>query len=177
MEKLFESKKVLPAGAAIPSADAQIIFTKAPFIQYEQILLDKTFRQHLETIMVSKQILSMEAQKPPLQKTYEISQGTDSLNVEFLGSSIQFDWLEISIVPDKSDKHTTIYDSYNRELASQEIKTLKLTNFTEIYSQTNEKKINGEAFILQTVCSLELQWLGYCSPDRLYEQPDISRTA
>ena len=40
----------------------------------------------------------------------------------------------------KSDKHTTIYDSYNRELASQEIKTLKLTNFTEIYSLKNEKK-------------------------------------
>ena len=54
MEKLFESRKVLAAGAAIPSANSQIIFTKAPFIQYEQILLDKNFRQHLETIMVSK---------------------------------------------------------------------------------------------------------------------------
>ena len=87
--------------------------------------------------MVSKK---MGAQKTPLQKTYEISTDADSLNVEFLGSNRQFDWLEISIVPDKSDKHTTIYDSYNRELASQEIKTLKLTNFTEIYSLTNEKK-------------------------------------
>ena len=43
---------------------------------------------------------------------------------------------------EKSDKHTTIYDSYNRELAAQEIKTLKLSNFTEIYSLTNEKKYN-----------------------------------
>ena len=118
MEKLFESRKVLAAGVAIPSADALIIFTKAPFIQYEQILLDKNFRQHLETIMVSTKILRMEAQKTPLQKTYEISAGTDSLNVEFLGSNRQFDRLEKSIVPDKSDKHTTIYDSYNRELAS-----------------------------------------------------------
>ena len=82
----------------------------------------------------------MGAQKTPLQKTYEISTDADSLNVEFLGSNRQFDWLEISIVPDKSDKHTTIYDSYNRELASQEIKTLKLTNFTEILSLTSEKK-------------------------------------
>ena len=49
MEKLFESRKVLAATAAIPSADAEIIFTRAPFIQYEQILLDKNFRQHLET--------------------------------------------------------------------------------------------------------------------------------
>ena len=54
MEKLFESRKVLAAGAAIPSADAPIIFAKVPFIQYDQILLGKNFRQHLETIMVSK---------------------------------------------------------------------------------------------------------------------------
>ena len=95
MEKLFESRKMLTATAAIPCADAQIIFTKAPFIQYEQILLDKNFRQHLETIMFSKKILRMGAQKTPLQKTYEISKGTDSLNVEFLGSNRQFSWLEI----------------------------------------------------------------------------------
>ena len=56
MNKLFESKKLLAAGVALPSADAQIIFTKAPFIQYEQMLLDKNFRQYLETIMVSKKI-------------------------------------------------------------------------------------------------------------------------
>ena len=118
-EKLFESRKVLAAGVAIPSADALITFTKMPFIQYEQILLDKNFRQHLETIVVSTKLLRMEAQKSPLQKTYEISAGTDSLNVEFLGSNRQFDRLEKSIMPDKSDKHTTIYDSFNRELASQ----------------------------------------------------------
>ena len=82
----------------------------------------------------------MGAQKISLQKSYEISTGTDSLNVEFLGSNRQFDWLEILIVPGKSDKQSTIYDSYNRELASQEVKTLKLTNFTEIYSLTNENK-------------------------------------
>ena len=69
MDKLFESRKVLAAGVAIPSADAQIIFTKAPFIQYEQILLDQNFRQHLETIIVSKKILRMGAQKIPLRKT------------------------------------------------------------------------------------------------------------
>ena len=82
----------------------------------------------------------MGAQKTPIKKTYEINTDSDSLNVEFLGSNRQFDWIEISIVPDKSDKHTTIYDSYNRELASQTIKTLQLTNFTEIYSLTSEKK-------------------------------------
>ena len=74
----------------------------------------------------------MGAQKTPIQKTYEINTGSDTLNVEFLGSNWQFDWIEISIAPDKSDKHTAIYESYNRELASQMTKTLQLSNFTEI---------------------------------------------
>ena len=143
MNKLFESRKVLASTTtAAPSAEAEIIFTRAPFVQYEQILLDKNFRQHLETIMVSKKIIRMGAQKTPIQKTYEIKQGSDSLNVEFLGANRQFDWIEISIVPDKSDKHTTIYDSYNREMAAPLIKTLQLSNFTEIYSLTNEKRYN-----------------------------------
>ena len=48
MNKLFESRKLLAAGIDIPAADAQIIFTRAPFIQYEQILLGKNFRQYLK---------------------------------------------------------------------------------------------------------------------------------
>ena len=58
-------------------------------------------------------------------------QGSDSLNVEFLGANRQFDWLEISIVNDKSDKHS--------KLAALKIKFLQLSNSTEIYSLTNEK--------------------------------------
>ena len=109
MNKLFESRKVLASTTtAAPSADTKIILTRAAFVQYEQILLDKNFRQHLETIMVSKKIIRMGAQKTPIQKTYEIKQGSDSLNVEFLRANRQFDWIEISIVPGKSDKHTTI---------------------------------------------------------------------
>ena len=70
MKNLFESKKVYASGATtLSSPDAKIIFMKAPFIQYEQILLDKNFRQYLETIMVSKKILRMGVQKTPTQKT------------------------------------------------------------------------------------------------------------
>ena len=141
MSKLFESRKVLASTTkAAPEPDFAILFTRAPFIQYEQILLDKNFRQHLETIMVSKKIIRMGAQKTPIQKTYEIKTGFDSLNVQFLGANRQFDWIEISVVNDKSDNHTTIYDRYNRELASQKIKSIQLSNFTEIYSLANEKK-------------------------------------
>ena len=44
MDKLFESRKVLAANAAIPEVHAEMNFTRAPFVQYEQILLDKNFR-------------------------------------------------------------------------------------------------------------------------------------
>ena len=105
MKILYESKNVLAANSALPSPDAKIIFTKAPFIQYQQLLLDKNFRQYLETVMVSKKILRMGAQKTLIQKTYEISTGQDSLNIDFLGANRQFDWIEISIVYGKSEKH------------------------------------------------------------------------
>ena len=53
----------------------------------------------------------MGAQKTPMQKTCEIQKGSDSLSVEFLGANRQFDWIEISIVLDKSDKHSASYDN------------------------------------------------------------------
>ena len=43
MKRLFESRKVLAAGTVIPAPDTKIIFTKAPFTQYEQILVDNKF--------------------------------------------------------------------------------------------------------------------------------------
>ena len=102
MSRLFESRKVLASTTtAAQEPNVAILLTRAPFIQYEQILLDKNFRQHLETIMVSKKIIRMGAQKTLIQKTYEIKTGSDSLNVEFLGANRQFDWIEISIVNDK----------------------------------------------------------------------------
>ena len=142
MKRLFESWKVLALGSALPTPDVKIIFTMAPYIQYKQILLDKNFRQYLETIMVSKKIIRMGTQKTPLQKTYEINIGQDSIDIDFLGANRRFDWIEISLVYNKSNKHSTIYDSYNHKFAAKRIKSVKLSNFTEIYSLTNEKKCN-----------------------------------
>ena len=45
--------------------------------------------------------------------------------------------LEISLVFDRSNKHTKLYD--NVELTAKYIKSVKLSNFTKIYSLTNEK--------------------------------------
>ena len=95
---------------------------------------------YLVDLVLSKLLKKGKISEDLTRETYEINKGADSLNVEFLMANRQFDWIEISIVLDKSDKYATIFDSYNRELAAQEIKTLKLSNFTEIYSLANEKK-------------------------------------
>ena len=47
----------------------------------------------------------MGAQKTPTQKTYEMNVGHESLGINFLGLQRHFDWLELSIVYDKSNKH------------------------------------------------------------------------
>ena len=72
-------------------------------------MLDKNVMQYLETITVSKKILRVGVQKTPIQKTYEISTGSDSINIEFLGSNRQFDWLEISIVFGKKVINTQLF--------------------------------------------------------------------
>ena len=49
-------------------------------------MLDKSFRQYLEIIMVSKKILRMSGtEKTSTQKMYEIGTSQDSIDVEFLG--------------------------------------------------------------------------------------------
>ena len=50
----------------------------------------------------------------------------------------QFDWLEILIVYDKSYQHTTIYDSYDLELAAKLIKSIKFENTSSTYSLTGK---------------------------------------
>ena len=82
--------------------------------------------------MVSKKFSRMGVQKTSIQKTYEIAVGSDSITINFLNSNRQLDWTNISLIYDKSDKYTTIYDSYNVELAAKYIKSLKLSNFSEI---------------------------------------------
>ena len=58
--------------------------------------------------MVSKKILRMGAQKTLMQKNYETNVVQDSLDIEFLGANRQFDWIELSLVYDKSNKYTSI---------------------------------------------------------------------
>ena len=62
----------------------------------------------------------------------------------FKGAQIQFNWLEISIVYDEFFQHTTIYDSYDLELASKIIQTIKFENTSTTYSLTGKFSFNME---------------------------------
>ena len=78
---------------------------KAAFMQYEQLVLPKNFRQYLETILFSAKVLHTGIQKTPYLKTYELQVGAQDFTVDFLRANRQFDWVEILLVYDKSDKH------------------------------------------------------------------------
>ena len=54
----------------------------------------------------------------------------------------QLDWLKIYLVYDKSDIHTTLYDSYNAKCAARMIKNIELSNISDTYSATNTMKFN-----------------------------------
>ena len=76
----------------------------------------------------------------PYQKTYEMQATSQGFTGDILDCNRQFDQPEISLVYDKSDKHLTIYDSYNVECAVRLIKLVELANISENYSLTNTKK-------------------------------------
>ena len=91
MRKLFKIKKRV---TNIRAPKVQIILTKTPFLEYEQFQLAKNFRQYVETIMPSSNILRMGIKKTPYQKTCEIQATLQDFTVGFLGCNKKFDWLK-----------------------------------------------------------------------------------
>ena len=125
LNKLFESKvKINP----IAEPDAKIIICKASFISYPQIKLNENFEVYFNSILRSKKALRTGMQMTPYQHSSEINVGTQSINVGFISANRQFAFLEVLLVYDKSDRHKTIYDSYNVELAAPQKKSLKIEN-------------------------------------------------
>ena len=60
--------------------------------------------------------------------------------VDFRAANRKFDWLEISIVYNKSDKRYIVYDSPNVETASNLIQSVGLENISQSYSVANQMK-------------------------------------
>ena len=67
---------------------------------------------------------------------------SQSFNIDFLGANRQFDWLGISLTFYKSNRHNTIYDSYNVEKAATFIKSIALENIFEACSLMNQMKFD-----------------------------------
>ena len=116
LNKLFETTK---KAAAIPDEpDALIQFHDWPYISYQEISLTKTFDVYLSGILRSETALRMGVLPAPYQQLFEINKGTQSLTVTFKGEQRQLEWLEISVIYDKSYQHLTIYDSYDSGTSS-----------------------------------------------------------
>ena len=116
LNKLFETTK---KAAAIPDEpDALIQFHDQPYISYQEISLTKIFDVYLSGILRSETALRMGVLPAPYQQLFEINKGTQSLTVTFKGEQRQLEWLEISVIYDKSYQHLTIYDSYDSGTSS-----------------------------------------------------------
>lgn len=92
--------------------------------------------------MVSEKLLRMSIQKTPPQKSCEMSVGTQNFTVEFTAANRQFDWLEILMVFDKSNKNSTVCDNYNVEKAANIVQSFTLENISQSCSVANKLKFD-----------------------------------
>ena len=141
--KLFESKANLASDAAFPTEfDAKIILDSTPYLLFHQFELEDTYRAYFEGAMISNQILRTGLKLSPYQKSYELIAGAQSKTFSFTNAFKQFEFLEFSLVFDKSDQHLTTYDSYNGETAAVDLKYIKLQNASNTYSEFNTIKFD-----------------------------------
>ena len=99
LNKLFEDtakKSTIPA-----DPDASIEFWDRPYIRYQKITLTSVWESYLKTVQRNESALRMGVLPNPFQQTFEKNVGSQTVSVDLLGASRQFDWLEISLVYDK----------------------------------------------------------------------------
>ena len=136
MNKLFASNKKV---TAIPdNSDTLIQFYDRLYISYQEISLTKSADLYFTSILRSETALRQGVLPSRYQQLFEVNTGMQSFTCTFKGAQRQFDWLVISVIYDKSFQHTTIYDSYDLELVSKLIKTIKFENTSTTYSLTGK---------------------------------------
>ena len=136
LNKLFESNKNV---TAIPeNPDALINIYDRPYVSYQEINLTQGADIYFTGILRSETALRQGILPSPYQQVFEVNTGTQDFTCTLKGAQRQFDWLEISIVYDKSYQRTTIYDSYDLGLVAKLIKTIKLENTSSTYSLTGK---------------------------------------
>ena len=136
MNKLFKSNKKV---SAIPdNPDAFINIFSRPYISYQETTLTQQVALYANGILRSRTALRQGVLPAPFLQEFEINTGTQDFTCDFPGAQRQINWLEISIVYDKSYHHNTIYDSYDVELAPKLIKSVKFENAGTTYSLTGK---------------------------------------
>ena len=142
LNKLSESNKRVSTVPENP--DAFINIYDRPFISYQEVSLTKNADLYFTGILRSKTALRQGVLPASYQQEFEIAVGMQSFTCAFKGAQRQFDWLEISVVYDKSYQHTTIYDSYDLEIASKVTQSIKFENTTTTYSLTGKLSYDFE---------------------------------
>ena len=134
--KLFETSKKV---TAIPdNPDALIQIYDRPYISYQVISLTHGAYIYFTDILRSETDLRQGVSELLYRQVFEVNTGTQDFTCTFKGPQRQLDWLEISIVYDRSYQHTTIYDSYDLELAAEVIKKMKFENTSTTYILTGK---------------------------------------
>ena len=142
MNKPFESNK---KATAIPdNLDAFINIFSRPYISYQETTLTQQAALYANGILRSRTALRQGVLPAPFQQEFEINTGTQDFTCQFKGAQRQMDWIEISIVYDKSYHHETIYDRYDVELAPKLINSVKFENAGTTYSLTGKTEYNLE---------------------------------
>ena len=83
MQRLFEMNINQAADALPRVVDAEIMFTSAPYIMYEQLKLDDNYQTYLKSVMLSERVLRTGIKPTPYQKSFELVVGTGSKDVNF----------------------------------------------------------------------------------------------
>ena len=122
--------------------DAQVLFHDRPYIIYQQIVLGSNFQAFFNGTLRSKTALRNGFFLAPYQQTFEIAKGSQSQIIKFTSMPTQMEWMEISLVYDKSVQHTIVSDSYDCEIAAQKISNVKLEHVAQIYSVISTMEFN-----------------------------------
>ena len=152
-----------------------LIITSAHYIQYEQFQLDDNFKTYLEEMLQSEHVLRTRIKPTPYQESYELIVGTQSRVIDFTGENKQFSFFTILLVDDNSDQHRSIYDSYNLERASKNIKSITLENASNTYSTFNSVKFDTEDLQDQFLLYSQIAaW--YCKGSNITPLPNYANT-
>ena len=120
----------------------KLFFLECPIYSMNRFCLQRTLESTLKQSCSQRKFEDRNTENI-LPKNVRTTSRASGIYCDFEGCDRQFDWLEISLPYDESNKHLTIYDTQNAECAAIMIKKkIELSNISEAYSATNMMKFN-----------------------------------